>query len=187
VAAYRAQQPPEPVLAAAPRALVRPGGVGRGPNWPVLAVAGGLVVLVVSLWGLLPGPQPSDAQPASVADPAPARAAAAARAAPTAAARPRAAPRTVTVVLRYGAASWTRVRADGRVAFEGTPGPGQRRSFRARRSLELTLGYPAGVRLSVNGRHLGVPDRSGNPWRGSFTPATRSLGEPRASGPGAGR
>jgi hypothetical protein len=78
----------------------------------------------------------------------------------------------VTVTLRYAGASWTRVTADGRVAFEGTLGPGQRRSFTARRSLELVLGYPAGVRLTVNGHDLGVPDRSGNIWRHDFTPAS---------------
>jgi hypothetical protein len=38
-------------------------------------------------------------------------------------------------------ASWTRVTADGKLAFEGTPGSGQRRSFTAKRSLELVLGY----------------------------------------------
>jgi hypothetical protein len=82
----------------------------------------------------------------------------------------------VTLTLRYAGASWTRVTADGRVAFEGTPAAGQRRSFTASRSLELILGYPAGVRLTVNGRDLGVPDRSGSIWRHAFTPVTRSLG-----------
>jgi hypothetical protein len=82
----------------------------------------------------------------------------------------------VTVTLRYAGASWTRVTADGRLAFEGTPGPNQRRTFRAKRSLNLVLGYPAVVRLTLNGRDLGVADRSGNIWRGSFTPGSRSLG-----------
>jgi Domain of unknown function (DUF4115) len=82
----------------------------------------------------------------------------------------------VTLNLRYAAASWTRVTTDGRVAFEGTPAAGQRRSFTARRSLELVLGYPAGVRLTVNGRDLGVPDRSGRIWRHAFTPASRTPG-----------
>jgi hypothetical protein len=74
------------------------------------------------------------------------------------------------VTLRYAGASWTRVTADGRVAFEGTPEPRQRRTFTARRSLELVLGYPAGVRLTVNGKDLGVADRSGKIWRHTFTP-----------------
>jgi hypothetical protein len=134
------------------------------------------IILLVSLWGLLrPGPDPVDAQPPFVTTPAPTGTrAAAAPPAPATTARP--APRKVTVTLRYAGASWTRVTADGRLAFEGTPGPRQRRTFTAKRSLELVLGYPAGVRLTVNGRDLGVPDRSGNIWRRSFTPASRSLG-----------
>ncbi|HEV3462368.1 MAG TPA: RodZ domain-containing protein, partial [Actinomycetota bacterium] len=58
---------------------------------------------------------------------------------------------------------------------EGIPGPRQRRTFTARRSLELVLGYPAGVRLTVNGKDLGVADRSGGIWRHTFTPRSRSL------------
>ena len=133
------------------------------------------VILLVSLWGLLrPASDPADTQPPFVTTPATrAPGAAAAPAPPTTA---KAAPKDVTVTLRYAGASWTRVTADGRIAFEGTPGPRQRRTFKARRSLELVLGYPAGVRLTVNGRDLGVADRSGNIWRHSFTPASRSLG-----------
>ena len=132
------------------------------------------IILLVSLWGLLrPAPDPGDTQPAFVTTPARTtgagnKAGAAARPAPATTARP--ATRDVTVTLRFAGASWTRVVADGRVAFEGTPGPRQRRTFTARRSLELVLGYPAGVRLTVDGKDLGVADRSGNIWRHTFTP-----------------
>jgi hypothetical protein len=129
----------------------------------------------VSLWGLLrPAPDSNDAQPPFVSAPTTTAAGAAARPAPTTTVR--AAPREVTVTLRYAAASWTRVTADGRIAFEGTPGANQRRTFKAKRSLDLILGAPAGVRLTVNGRDLGVADPSGNIWRHSFTPGARSLG-----------
>ncbi len=174
--AYRAQERPEPPLFEhAPRAI---GGLKtgrRGPNWLTVAIVCVSIILLVSLWGLLrPAPDPSDTQPPFVTTPATTAAGAAAKPAPATTARP--APRQVTVTLRYAGASWTRVTADGRVAFEGTPGPNQRRTFTARRSLELVLGYPAGVHLTVNGRDLGVADRSGNIWRHSFTPASRSLG-----------
>jgi cytoskeleton protein RodZ len=174
--AYRAQERPEaPLFEHAPRAI---GGLKtgrRGPNWLVVAIVCVSVILVVSLWGLLrPAPDPADAQPPFVSAPATTAPGAAARTAPTTTVR--ATPRGVSVTLRYAAASWTRVTADGRVAYEGTPGAEQRRTFKARRSLELTLGYPAGVRLTVNGRDLGVADPSGNIWRRSFTPGTRSLG-----------
>jgi cytoskeletal protein RodZ len=175
--AYRAQETPEaPLFAHAPKAI---GGLRtgrRGPNWLLVAIVCVSVILLVSLWGLLrPGPDPSDAQPPFVTTPAgPAPKDPKAAAAPPTTAK--AAPKDVTVTLRYAGASWTRVTADGRLAFEGTPGPSQRRTFTAKRSLVLVLGYPAGVRLNVNGKDLGIPDRSGNIWRWSFTPASRSLG-----------
>jgi cytoskeleton protein RodZ len=170
--AYRAQERPEaPLFEHAPRAI---GGLRtgrRGPNWLGVAIACVSIILLVSLWGLLrPGPDQSDAQPPFVTTPA----TTAAKPAPATTARP--APKDVTVTLRYSGASWTRVTTDGRVAFEGTPGPSERRTFKARRSLDLVLGYPAGVSLTVNGHDLGVADTSGNVWRRSFTPGSRSLG-----------
>jgi cytoskeleton protein RodZ len=172
--AYRAQERPEaPLFEHAPKAI---GGLktgGRGPNWLRVAIACVSIILLVSLWGLLrPGPDQRDAQPPFVTAPATTRAAA--KPAPATTARP--ARKDVTVTLRYTGASWTRVTADGRLAFEGTPGPRERRTFKARRSLELVLGYPPGVSLTVNGRDLGVADTSGNIWRQSFTPGSRSLG-----------
>ena len=173
--AYRAQERPEPPLFEhAPKAI---GGLKtgrRGPNWLGVAIACVSIILLVSLCGLLrPADDQRDAQPAFVTTPAPTIAGAGAKPAPTTTARP--APKDVTVTLRYRGASWTRVTADGRVAFEGTPGPRQRRTFTARRSLTLVLGYPAGVRLTVNGKNLGVADRSGSIWRHTFTPKSRSL------------
>jgi Domain of unknown function (DUF4115) len=136
-----------------------------------VAIACVSVILLVSLWGLLrPAPDPGDAQPAFVTTPA------STAAKPPPATTAPVAPKQVTLTLRYAGASWTRVTADGRLAFEGTPGPNQRRTFTARRSLDLVLGYPAGVKVTVNGKDLGVPDRSGNIWRQSFTPGSRSLG-----------
>jgi hypothetical protein len=147
----------------------------RGPNWLAVAIVCVSIILLVSLWGLLrPAPDPSDAQPPFVTTPATTAAGAATEPAPPTTART--APKEVTVVLRYSGASWTRVTADGRVTFEGTPTANQRRTFKARRSLDLVLGYPAVVRVTLNGRDLGVADRSGNIWRQSFTPGSRSLG-----------
>jgi cytoskeleton protein RodZ len=178
--AYRAQETPEaPLFEHAPRAI---GGLESGPrgrSWLAVAIVCVSIVLLVSLWGLLrPAPDPADPQPAFVTTPArsaPTRTSGAGAAAkpPSAAARPAA--KDVTVTLRYAGASWTRVTADGRVAFEGTPGPRQRRTFTARRSLDLVLGNAAEVRLTVNGRDLGVADRSGDIWRHRFTPKSRSL------------
>ena len=140
-----------------------------------MAIACVSIILLVSLWGLLrPADEQRGAQPAFVTTPAPTTGGAAAKPAPTTTAR--STPKDVTVTLRYRGASWTRVTADGQLAFEGTPGPNQRRTFTAKRSLDLVLGYPAGVSLTVNGHDLGVADTSGSIWRQSFTPGSRSLG-----------
>jgi len=129
---------------------------------PARLLLAALVCLAAACGGS--GNDPPSAAPATTA----------AEPAPATTARP--APKDVTVTLRYSGASWTRVTTDGRVAFEGTPGPSERRTFKARRSLDLVLGYPAGVSLTVNGHDLGVADTSGNVWRRSFTPGSRSLG-----------
>jgi cytoskeleton protein RodZ len=178
--AYRAQETPEaPVFEHTPGVV---GGLNSGrrvPSWLAVAIVWVSIILLVSLWGLLrPAPQQGGAQPAFVttlARTTGAGAAAAPAATPAKPATARPAATDVRVTLRYAGASWTRVTADGRVAFEGTPGPGQRRTFTARRSLNVVLGNPAGVRLTVNGKDLGVVDRSGGSWGHTFTPKSRSL------------
>jgi hypothetical protein len=77
---------------------------------------------------------------------------------------------SVIVTLRYRARVWTRCTVDGRLAFDGVGTPGQQRSWKARRSVELVLGNPTGVELAVDGKVLGRPNGHGRPWRGSFRP-----------------
>ena len=178
--AYRAQETPAaPVFQHVPQAIGGMRSGRRGPSWLAVAIVCVSIILLVSLWGLLrPAPQEGGAQPAFVTTPARTNGngsgpGAAANPAPPASARPAA--KDVRVTLRYAGASWTRVTADGRVVFEGIPGPRQRRAFTARGSLKVVLGNPAGVRLTVNGKDLGVPDRSGSIWRRTFTPESRTL------------
>jgi serine/threonine-protein kinase len=77
---------------------------------------------------------------------------------------------SITVMLRYRARVWTRCTVDGRLLFDGVGTPGERRSWTARRSVDLVLGNPTGVELVVDGRVLGRPNGHGRPWRGSFRP-----------------
>jgi cytoskeleton protein RodZ len=175
--AYRAQERPDaPLFEHAPTAI-RGGRAGarRGQTWLAVAIVCVSIILVVSLWSLLrPSPDPTQAQPPFAPEPATTAVGSAGTSAPPTTARP--VQRGVTVTLRYNAASWTRVTADGRELFEGTPGRDERRTFRAKRSIDLILGAPAVVTLTVNGKDLGVPDRSGAIWRHSFTPGEPSLG-----------
>jgi hypothetical protein len=77
---------------------------------------------------------------------------------------------SITVTLRYRARVWTRCTVDGRLLFDGTGAPGERRSWTARRSVDLMLGNPTGVELVVDGKVLGRPNGHGRIWRGSFRP-----------------
>jgi eukaryotic-like serine/threonine-protein kinase len=79
-------------------------------------------------------------------------------------------PASITVMLRYRARSWTQCRVDGRLVFDGVGRPGERRSWTARRSVDLALGNPTGVELVVDGQVLGRPHGHGRLWRGSFRP-----------------
>ena len=85
--------------------------------------------------------------------------------------RPPAPAGSVTVDLRAIDRVWARATVDGRVAFEGTLVEGDRRTFTARRAVDLHLGNAGGVRLSVDGRDQGSPGRPGQVWRGRFAAA----------------
>jgi len=86
------------------------------------------------------------------------------------AAPPREAAASVTVAVRATAEVWTRATVDGRVAYEGTLAAGDRRTFTARRAVDLHLGNAGGVQLTVDGHPRGAPGRSGQVWRGRFMP-----------------
>jgi Domain of unknown function (DUF4115) len=77
---------------------------------------------------------------------------------------------SITVMLRYRARVWTQCRVDGRLVFDGVGTPGERRSWTARRSVDLVLGNPTGVEVVVDGQVLGRPNGHGRLWRGSFRP-----------------
>jgi serine/threonine-protein kinase len=77
---------------------------------------------------------------------------------------------SITVTLRYRARAWTQCKVDGRLVFDGVGTPGDRRSWTARRSLDLVLGNPTGVELVVDGQVVGRPNGHGRPWHGSFRP-----------------
>ncbi len=168
---YRAHERPEtPVFERAPRAL---SGLGlersrRAPSsLVVVAIVFVSIVLVASLWSLLKPPRATPPSPLGAATPPVASTTTTIRSAPTTTTQ--AEPEGVTVVLRYLGRSWTRVTTDGKVSFEGIPGASERRTFKADRSLELMLGAPSVVELTVNGKAIGIADTSGRIYRRAFT------------------
>ena len=80
------------------------------------------------------------------------------------------APASVTVTVHATDRVWARATVDGRVAYEGILVAGDRRTFTARRAVDLRLGNAGGARLTVDGRNRGAPGRPGQIWRGRFAP-----------------
>ena len=80
------------------------------------------------------------------------------------------APASVTVTVHATDRVWARATVDGRVAYEGILVAGDRRSFTARRAVDLRLGNAGGARLTVDGRDRGAPGRPGQIWVGRFAP-----------------
>jgi len=166
--AYRSRQEPEaPVFQRAPRALT--GGLGverrrRGrSSWLLVGIIGVSIVLVASLWSLLKPPRTTQT---SLSATPPATAPSTTLVAPTTTTKP--VPQGVTLVLHYVGASWTRVDVDGKRSFEGIGVASDRRTFKAKRTIDVTLGAPGEVQVEVNGQSI-VPPNNGTVWHRSFT------------------
>jgi cytoskeletal protein RodZ len=76
----------------------------------------------------------------------------------------------VQVVMAWTGPSWTSVTLDGKLEFQGTLEPGERRTWTADERIDLRLGNAGAVTLRVNGRALGPAGAAGQVWRGAFTP-----------------
>jgi cytoskeleton protein RodZ len=166
--AYRSQERPEaPVFERLPRALT--GGLGverrrRGrSSWLLVGIVCVSIVLVASLWSLLKPPRstqtPLSATPPATAPPT-------TLGEPTTTTQPK--PKDITLVLHYVGASWTKVAADGKVSFQGIGVAADRRTFKAKHTIDVTLGAPGQVQVQVNGQSI-VPQNTGQIWHRSFT------------------
>ena len=181
---YRSEQLPEaPVFQRAPRALT--GGLGverrrRGrSSWLLLGIVFVSIVLVASVWSLLK-PARSSSQTTLNATPPATAAPTTATQAPTTTIAPK--PKGVTVVLSYVGASWTKVTIDGKASFQGVGAASDRRTFKAKHTLDLTLGAPSQVRVTFNGKAV-VPNRTGSIWHHTFTaPTSNQNGTTTAAG-----
>jgi eukaryotic-like serine/threonine-protein kinase len=152
-----AERPAEPTrrLSADQTTIVREPHRTRRRPWLVMVAAVVVVVFgaAAALWQTMDRPRPDPPPPAT-----------------TIQAEPAGRPASITVTLRYRARVWTQCRVDGRLVFDGVGTPGQRKTWTARRSLDLALGNPTGVELVVDGQVLGRPNGHGQLWRGSFRP-----------------
>jgi len=140
------------------------------PNWVTVGIVAASIFLAASLYQLLkPAGPTTDPAPGFLARNPPATTAPAPAGPPTTATT-LPATRGVSVLLRYTAPSWTLVKVDGRVVFQGTPAASEQRPFSADRTVDVILGNAGGVELTVNGRRLGAAGAPGAVWRGSFKP-----------------
>lgn len=134
----------------------------RRRSKPVLAAMGVAAVLaLLAIVGLLSGPE-DDEPPRSTA----ARATATPSKTPSPSPSPRPSP-TPELVLSEGikfdvtaetARCWIAVESDGERVFTGILEIGDASSFSAERAMEVRLGAPWGVELTVNGRQLPLPE-----------------------------
>jgi len=60
-------------------------------------------------------------------------------------------------ILASEARCWIEVVSDGRVVFSGTLEVGDSQTFEAKKDMTLSLGFPAGIEMTVNGIDLGAP------------------------------
>lgn len=154
------------------------------PHWMVWAGLASSILLVLSLVGVMnptrdqamPPETPKKAQPAkpSVTTQAPAVDAAGQ---PPAQAALGGVKLTLTVV---GDKSWVEAYAEGDEAqnqplFKGIVPGGDVKTFEAKDRLRTRIGNLGGVRITLNGRDLGVPGQAGQAGSFVFDPSTTSL------------
>ena len=82
------------------------------------------------------------------------------------------------------------VTVDGKTSFQGVGATSDRRTFKAKHTLDLTLGAPSQVQVTFNGQPV-VPNRTGSIWHHTFTaPSTKqdqtttAVGSPTTSSTG---
>lgn len=91
-------------------------------------------------------------------------------------------PPTVTLTLTSRGKVDAHVRADGGVALDRSLRPGDRLSFAATASIEVSLSQGGLVELTVNGRSIGAPGDPHSPYSASFGPD--AFREERSGGSG---
>ena len=88
------------------------------------------------------------------------------------------APRTeVTIRVKARRASWLNVRdSKGKELYSGIVRTGQMVEWSAKKRIHLVIGNGGGLRLTVNGKDVGYPGRSGQVVRLTFGPTDPQKG-----------
>jgi cytoskeleton protein RodZ len=85
--------------------------------------------------------------------------------------RPAAQAKNLSLALSFQEEVWIRITADGQLLEEGLLQPGEQRIFTAQDRVEMRLGKPGGVDLSINGRKAKPLGPSGTPRTYEITTA----------------
>lgn len=127
-------------------------------KWPIAAAISGVVLALGALAGVLGGQE----ERAGSAMPPPAPLAPQYQ-------------HVIRVTIAVQAVDTTTVSAivDGKQLYEGPLAPGETKTFRAERTVELMAADAASVRLTVNGKDAGVAGDQGSAYRARFGPNGR--------------
>ena len=146
-------------------------------NWTAAGVLAALVLLSVSLVGLLQSSNKPSAN--SALRPALAPEASSASVEPAVVAQlPPVDAQAVGVEVGLaviGTRCWVQIEVDGQKAFEGMVLQGQSRSWHGLSAVRVILGDAGAVRLSVNGKDLGIPGDAGQVYKRVFGPGDPSV------------
>lgn len=160
---------------------------GRRPHWLIAAAVAAVILMAFSLAGLMGSPSGNVASPPTDTE-------ARTVVAPTTGPESQQTPSRVAEVPPVqgvqvkvditGTRSWMRVQADGREdpIFEGILRSGESRTFEGTDQLIILFGNLGAVKITVNGRELGVPGNTGETGRLVFTPDTTGLESARDRG-----
>jgi len=142
----------------------------KRPRWMVAAASAAMILLILSLSGIM-NPRRQVAAPPKSASPQ------ALISAPTSEAVAETINLTISIV---GTKSWLKVFADGadrddQAVFTGTLAKDASRTFSAQRVLRVVVGDLGAVRVSFNGRDLGVPGGVGEVGTLVFSPGATTF------------
>ena len=140
----------------------------KRPKWLIAGLMSGTALVVAASIGVLGGQTQRPA--AKTAAPPASTAPSVRREAPNVLPPVNAANARVTLVVSALASTRVSILADGTQVFDGTLVAGEQRTFRGRSTIEVVAADGGTVRLTLNGRLLGIPGTYGAVFRARYGP-----------------